>query len=342
MNKKPNEERSNRIYIQWHLTNKCSNRCVHCYQHLYQGEDIVLEDARVIMEDFLECCDAFDALPVIALTGGDPMLCKYFWEIIREVRKQAQFDCVSVLGNPEPLNEEVIAKLQKFNLKHFQLSVDGMEETHDSIRYKGSFRRTIQAIEDLSKANIPVYIMSTLYYRNYREMSEVMKIVYDYGATHWMFARWIPQNGDCGIPPNDYLEFVGNVLEEHKQYEKLGYKKLRKEPLISIFQKDSIESDESVISGGCGMGSSTITLLPDKTLMACRRHPASIIGKWSLDKNFLYHFLNNPEMSKYRRIYDIEGCKDCDLLKYCRGCRAASYVATGSDLKRDPQCPLHQ
>ncbi|HRZ33317.1 MAG TPA: radical SAM protein [Candidatus Moranbacteria bacterium] len=338
-------EKKNRIYLQWHLTNKCNNGCKHCYQHTHQGEDVRLDDADAIIGDFLECCDAFDALPVIALTGGDPMLHNHFWDILAKVKAASQsltkFSCVSILGNPELLDERNISMLAKFNLKHFQLSIDGMEKKHDEIRYKGSFQRTMQAIRDLSKAGIPVYIMSTLSAHNFREMFDVMKAVYDNGAQHWMFARWVPNQGDCGIPANEYMRFIKKILEEHLQYEKKGYKQLRKEPLIAICRQDSLGIEQGVVSGGCGMGSSTMTMLPDKTLMACRRHPGSIIGKWSPKSNFLYHFVDNPKMEKYRRVEEIEGCRECKLLKYCRGCRAVAYVATGSDFKHDPQCLLH-
>jgi len=331
----------NRVYLQWHLINSCLNRCVHCYQDIYDGTAVTLQDAILIIEDLVDCCEAFDALPVIALTGGDPMLNEDFWEILSEIRKQSEFACLSVLGNPEQLNTETIKKLRRFKLHHFQLSIDGMEKTHDSIRRKkGSFQRTLQAIRKLSENGVPAYVMSTISNLNYREMFDVMRIAYEYGARHWMFARWIPpKRGDCGIPSDEYIKFVRGIMEEHEQYEERGYKKLRKEPLISIYRNDVARADCDVVSGGCGMGSSTITMLPDKTLMACRRHPDSVIGKWSQEENFLFHFLHNPQMEKYREISRIEGCCDCKLLRFCRGCRAAAYMATGEDLRKDPQCP---
>lgn len=336
-------DRINRIYLQWHITNKCLNRCKHCYQDRYNGIDLTISDAKIILSDFMSCCDDFNAMPVIALTGGNPMLNKDFWEILAEVRRQAQFDCVSVLGNPENLGPKEIDRLKDAKLKHYQLSIDGIESTHDKMRYDGSFKRTLRATEDLSSAGIPVYIMTTVSIANLHEIPEVMKIVYDSGAMHWMFARWIPRKGDCGIPPEQYLAFVQEILREHKQYEKKGYKKLKKEPLVSVFQNDkNYRKGKKIIHGGCGMGSSTITMLPDKTLMACRRHPGSAIGKWSEAENFLFHFTENTEMEKYRDISKIEGCGTCEFLKVCRGCRAAAFVATGSDFGRDPQCPLNK
>jgi len=330
----------NRIYLQWHITGKCGNRCRHCYQSKYDGFDVNLKIAEIIMDNLLECCKFFKARPVVAITGGDPMLNKDFWDILQIVFERNKGFCTSVLGNPELLTEKIILKLVKFKLNHFQLSLDGLEETHDFIRYPGSFKRTTEAIKKLSLANIPVYIMSTVSSLNYEQMIDVMHLSYSLGAKHYMFARWIPQEGDCGISPKEYCRFVENILEIHKKYERKGYKKLHKEPLISIYRKETYSLPNNMIAGGCGMGSSTLTLLPDNTLMACRRHPASILGKWSLETDFIYHLVDNPKMEYFRQFDKINGCKDCHLLNYCRGCRAAAYVATGDHFGKDPQCHL--
>ena len=88
------------------------------------------------------------------------------------------------------------------------------------------------------------------------------------------------------------------------------------------------------------MGSSTITMLPDKTLMACRRHAGSVLGKWTKKKNFSYHFLENPIMASFRDIMNIKGCNICKYLTVCRGCRAAAYALSKDHFGIDPQCIL--
>ncbi|MFA5420130.1 MAG: radical SAM protein [Bacteroidales bacterium] len=136
---------ANRVYLQWHLTNRCLNRCTHCYQNNYNGVEVAIQEAIVIIEDLVDCCTAFEALPVVALTGGDPMLNNDFWKILSEVRKQSPFACLSVLGNPEQLDAQTIQKLQPFQLHHFQLSVDGIVQSISPPQFqKSSFHVNLQ------------------------------------------------------------------------------------------------------------------------------------------------------------------------------------------------------
>jgi radical SAM protein with 4Fe4S-binding SPASM domain len=296
-------------------------------------------ESTTIIDDFLECCDIFEALPVIAVTGGDPMMNKDFFSILQMIKEKVGWSCLSVLGNPELLTVKMIKFLKHVDVKHYQLSLDGMKKIHDQIRHEGSFSLTCDKIVEMSEVGIPVYVMSTVSDTNYREMTQVMDLSYSLGAKHYMFARYIPEEGDCGIRPKEYMSFIKDILEKHKQYEVRGFKKLHKEPLISMCKGTEYFSKDK-IAGGCGMGSSTISMLPDKTLMACRRHTGSILGKWTKKNNFSYHFLENPIMAGFREIEKIKGCNVCEYLTVCRGCRAAAYALSKDHFGIDPQCVL--
>lgn len=43
-------------------------------------------------------------------------------------------------------------------------------------------------------------------------------------------------------------------------------------------------------------------------------------------------------MGKYRQYDKYEGCAQCELLGYCRGCHAVSACYTGDFFSKDPQC----
>lgn len=50
----------------------------------------------------------------------------------------------------------------------------------------------------------------------------------------------------------------------------------------------------------CSLGFSVMTILPDLTLMACRRTPSSVLGIWREGKGLEYYFVNSPKMIAYR------------------------------------------
>ena len=327
----------NLLYLQWHITGQCNNRCLHCYQDHYHKDDIKLDDARTIISDFNSACLELNASSFVSITGGDPLLHNEFLEIVSLTSSQC--DRVRIMGNPELLmhnSKDIIPKLKELGISEWQLSLDGLEKTHDSIRYKGSFVCTLRAIETLVKVGINVSIMSTVNSCNFKEIPTLMEFLYSKEIFSWSFARHIPKYGHCGINPLGYKDFLIKVRNLHQKYEKEGHPTLNRESLIHAL-KNEVENSEKFVSG-CGLGTSSICLLPDKTVMACRRLPDSILGKWSLEEGFLFHFLFNPKMQKYREREVYGECGDCNYFYSCRGCRAAAFKAHGHISKNDPQC----
>ena len=66
--------------MQWHITDRCDQRCKHCY--IYEGKDkkcgleLDLDTLKAILEDFLQTCDKLERDPFLVITGGDPLLYK--------------------------------------------------------------------------------------------------------------------------------------------------------------------------------------------------------------------------------------------------------------------------
>jgi radical SAM protein with 4Fe4S-binding SPASM domain len=94
-------------------------------------------------------------------------------------------------------------------------------------------------------------------------------------------------------------------------------------------------SPTNIVVQGCACGIKHMTLLPDGTVFACRRFESPIgnINSQSLKDIFL-----SEELNQYRQVHQLEGCKDCELLNFCRGCHAVSFGISGNFFSRDPQC----
>lgn len=52
----------------------------------------------------------------------------------------------------------------------------------------------------------------------------------------------------------------------------------------------------------------------------------------------LYEVDESPAMKAYAEVGNIEKCRDCELLMFCRGCRAVGVNATGNLQAADPMC----
>lgn len=320
--------------FQWHITDSCVNRCNHCYIKNFGKNNVSLETAFDIIDDMKECCDQLGATPVISITGGDPLVHPFVWEILKKAKSIG--GQLGILGNPELLNDEVVRQLMETGVRQYQISLDGMQNTHDNIRSRGSFRRSSEAISLLARLGLQINVMSTVSSANYLEMVDVMKHAYILGAKRWSFARYTPDDGDCGISSNEYRSFLELIASEHNAFTQKEISVPMKEPLMSAIVSQPVDSD--CIVSGCGLGSSMLSILPDNTMMACRRHADSVLGKWEKPGDLLNTFLFHSKMDTYRKIKQIEGCGTCNLLNQCRGCRAAAFAATGNIFGRDPQC----
>ena len=142
--------------FQWHITDECDQRCKHCYIFSENNNKKIeymtykqMEDVVANCEDF---CIMYERLPYFYITGGDPILHPEFWKIAELLKsKDIPF---TILGNPYHLTDEVCKKLKENGCEKYQLSIDGVKETHDWFRKEGSFDITLKKIACIKSAGI--------------------------------------------------------------------------------------------------------------------------------------------------------------------------------------------
>lgn len=216
--------RKRQIYIQLFITNRCQEQCENCYLK-FQSEikDIQLTEIIKIIRDIKSYFKNKNLH--IDLIGGDPLMSKNIKEII-EIFYYEKIN-FGIKGNPW-LVEENIEYLKKMGIKYYQLSLDGMEKTHDKFRRKGSFFKTITAIRLLNKNKIPVYIKFTISKDNMDEKWELLKLLYEYKLVIHGFsvARLFGNKEKEIVLTEKYLE--ENLKNLYKFYElQLTNKKIR-------------------------------------------------------------------------------------------------------------------
>ena len=98
-----------------------------------------------------EMCQKENKIPYIYLTGGDPILHTQFWDILKLFKEH--HIAFGILGNPFHLNDGVCLKLREYGCLKYQLSLDGLKETHDYFRKPGSFDITLEKIKCLNQSS---------------------------------------------------------------------------------------------------------------------------------------------------------------------------------------------
>ena len=115
------------------------------------------------------------------------------------------------MGNPFHLTEEVCRRLKECGCRKYQLSLDGLKETHDGIRQQpGSYDATMAAIPLLRNAGIDVAIMTTVSKWNVQDIPLLVDEVVKNKADIFAFARYCPSKADRDVccSPEEYRDMM--------------------------------------------------------------------------------------------------------------------------------------
>jgi len=333
--------------FQWHITDECDQRCKHCYIFSADNEKRLISmdwDQMIdVVENCYDMCEMYDRLPYFYITGGDPILHPDFWKLLDLLKdKDIPF---TILGNPFHLNDEVCKHLKEYGCQKYQLSLDGMRETHDWFRKPGSFDCTLEKIACIKNAGIRSVIMTTVSGKNIKEIPAIIDIVVAHKVDVFAFARYCPtgEEKDIGITPQEYRELLDTCYQKFQKYEAEECQTYfnRKDHLWTLYEyekgifKIPKDAREGMIYGGCNCGNCHLTILPTGDLYACRRFESKvgnvfedrIADVWVCDR-----------MEAYRDYTKFKKCSKCELLAWCRGCPAVAYGTTGDFYEADPQC----
>ena len=334
---------------QWHITDNCDQRCKHCYLF---AEDAKLkcmstpwDQLMLTLEEITLDAERRHAVPMPAISGGDPILHPDFWRFAEELHKRGMR--WMILGNPFHLNDEVCRRLRQLGCFRYQLSMDGLEEFHDSMRKPGSFQATLRGLKYLGDAGIQTQLMATVSKKNLEDVLQLMDLAAEYGATDLSFARYCatsPEKAADYPTPEEYRDFLYRYYRKAKAYQEKGcYTGFKfKEHLFTLVRYELGEFRPSeyskahpeMIFDGCHLGQGC-SILPNGDLMACRRME-SVIG--NVKTAHISDILTSELCQSYIDIRNIKKCRDCELGQFCRGCRAVGFNATGDLQGEDPCC----
>jgi radical SAM/SPASM domain protein of ACGX system len=301
------------------------------------------EQLQATFSNCLDFCETYDRLPYFYLTGGDPILHPDFWKLLEKMgENNIPF---TILGNPFHLNDEVCRRLKEYGCQKYQLSLDGLRETHDWFRKPGSFDCTLEKIACINRAGIRSVVMTTVSKDNRMEVPGILDTVVKAGVDLFAFSRYVPSGGDLDVDmsPLEYRELLAICDQKFKEYKKAGCSTYfcKKDHLWTLYEYEVGEfhipksAETGMIYSGCNCGNCHITILPTGDIYACRRVADSKVGNIFEDR---LADVWVGKMEAYREYNAFTKCSKCKLLPYCRGCPAVAKGTNGSFYSSDPQC----
>ena len=342
------------VSMQLHITARCDQKCRHCYMYdspTYESQiknEMSKETFFSLIDEYFSFLEEYNCYGLIALTGGDPILSPHFWDILEYINKNyREKGRVVVLGNPFHIDCKAALRMKELNVFCYQISIDGLKDTHDYLRKMGSYDESMRALKLLHEVGINTMISYTLSKKNendfFQFIKEIQKIDF---VDEFGFDRMIPTgNGkklkDEIFSPFEFREFLFRVLKD----EVLSSKQLivlKKEEMWRVFLDemgliDPIKNrkDRNFLVG-CNCGTGTFSVLADGTFKPCIKLDKTA-GKYP-DKSLKDLFINNDITKDFRQHEKFKGCNMCEANTICRGCPAMKYAVTGDFYGYEPYC----
>lgn len=338
----------NYFAIQWHITDYCDQRCKHCYI-FSEGhsclENMSLDRMKAVLEDIMSFCQKIEREPYIYLTGGDPILHPDFWKLIALFKENHIRFCI--MGNPFHLTLENCKRMKELGCVKYQLSLDGLEKTHDMFRKPGSFKATLEAIRIIKKSGMWVAVMSTVSKINAEEIPELIDLVDELGIDVYAVGRYCPTSVEKAYDPDIHMEaleykaYMDKCFEKYLEHRDSKTTYQLKDHLWTLYLYEKglyrIPEDipENVVVEGCNLGRNHVTILPSGDVYACRRMESKVGNVFDHD---LYSLWTSPGYDEYRQYDRFKKCSRCKLMAFCRGCPSVTYGYTHDMYDADPQC----
>ncbi|MCK4414328.1 MAG: radical SAM protein [Candidatus Eisenbacteria sp.] len=197
------------------VTSRCNARCAHCFywRELNAGtNELRLDELERIAASLR------DGLGSLALTGGEPVLRQELADIARIFNRMSTTRVIGIATNgllPERTLETCQRILDECSLEKLsvQVSLDGMQGTHDAIRgVPGAFEKAMRTISLLAALQLkhPILTVSTalaIQPRNYGEIAELVDHLVPMGVSLKFLVIRGSRYGVFGLNPEISSDF---------------------------------------------------------------------------------------------------------------------------------------
>lgn len=168
--------------ISWEATRRCNLKCIHCgspSEIANHKEELTTEE---IVEAFDQIARGFDMRQFrhINITGGEPFVRKDILEVLQHIHKWPFYRNIDIQTNGIVLADhpELFEELKQYGVTGLGISIDGLEETHDSFRrLEGSFRKAYCAAQLAVESGYVVTVSVVAHSKNIDEIPALFQRV---------------------------------------------------------------------------------------------------------------------------------------------------------------------
>ena len=155
------------------ITFKCNLKCDMCNVIKLKEKEMGLDYICKILEDARK-----EGFFIYNVTGGEPLLVKDLPLILKYAKSLGFLTSINTNGT---LLKQRIYELSDC-VDFISVSIDGSEKTHDKIRGRGSYEKSIEGIKEAKKNGIKIRVIYTMCDNNKEDLDNSSKLFDDMGV----------------------------------------------------------------------------------------------------------------------------------------------------------------
>ena len=297
------------------LSTKCNLECKHCFQNSSPSKDAQYPPLDKL--SFL--CDELERMNIINLkiSGGEPLLfpeIEHFLKFLATKKFQK-----SILTNALLINDKIIHAIKGHNFR-FGISLDGAaKESHEFLRGRHTFERTLNNILKLKENDIYYSITTTIYSKNIDEIEDICDLVFNK-----LNARVLNLNilmslgrGQSNYDLSAPLYKIHSLQSKIKEFSsRFPYKKINFDNSYSL-----LESECNIDPIYCAAGTRLLAINSKLEIYPCTYDfDRSEFNMGTFGTESLMDIWKKTKWNIFRGAISIKDLKDCSSCKHNRFC----------------------
>jgi radical SAM protein with 4Fe4S-binding SPASM domain len=255
----------------------------------------------------------------IVFSGGEPLLRKDIFELISFTRENQMNACLT--SNGIAIDRDCAAKLKQSGINVVNISIEGREATHDFLRGKGTYRKAINALKELTGKGIEATVAATVSRYNFKELSDIVDITAKAKATTLRFQPFNSLFLNDKSKKNDF--FIGLAEKDIlvQQIEKVvdlaaEYKIAINPPGYLRMIPGYLASGSTLPSKGCNALWTSCPINSQGEIFACWVLAKPEFKAGDIRQNRFIHIWDSPLHERIRQDITAKTCKGCLMSCY--------------------------